>query len=61
MKTKKLNIKAAIKHPGALHAQLGIKPGTTIPLATLQKAAASKDRKLAQRARFALTLRGLRK
>jgi hypothetical protein len=50
-----LNIKKAIKKPGALRKSLGIKKGDTIP------AAAKKPGKLGQRARFAITLGKLRK
>lgn len=50
-------IKAAIKHPGALHSQLGIPQGQKIPASKLA-AAAKKGGKLGQRARFAQTLRG---
>ena len=32
-------IKGAVKHPGALHAELGIPKGQKIPSATLAKAA----------------------
>jgi hypothetical protein len=48
-------IKGAIKHPGALHKQLGVKTGDKIPKKTL-RAAAKKDGKLGRRARLALTL-----
>lgn len=53
-------IKGAIKHPGALHKQLGVPAGQKIPAAKLEKAA-SAGGKLGQRARFAETLKGLRK
>jgi len=56
-KKKKLNIKKAIKKPGALRKSLGIKKGK-IPLSKLN-AAAKKKGKLGQRARFAKTLRKL--
>jgi len=56
----KLFIKKAIKKPGALRAQLGIKEGETIPRATLE-AAAKKPGKLGKRARLAITLRKLMK
>ena len=59
-KKKKLNIKKAIKKPGALRKSLGIKKGKTIPASKLKKAAKSKG-KLGQRARFAMTLKKLRK
>lgn len=53
-------IKGAIKHPGALHKQLGVKPGEKIPAGKLA-AAAKKGGKEGQRARLALTLARLRK
>ena len=59
MKKKKLNIKKAIKKPGALRSALGIKAGKTIPKSKLD-AAAKKPGKLGQRARFAKTLSKLR-
>jgi hypothetical protein len=55
----KLNIKKAIKKPGALHAELGIPKSQKIPAATLNKAAKAKG-KLGQRARFAKTLKGFK-
>ena len=57
-KKKKLNIKKAIKKPGALRKELGVKKGKTIPASKLN-AAAKKKGKLGQRARFAQTLRKL--
>lgn len=57
---KKNFITGAIKHPGALHKELGIKQGKKIPAKTLAKAA-KKGGKLGQRARFAETLKGLNK
>ena len=56
-KKKKLNIKKAIKKPGALRNELGIKKGK-IPMSKLNAAAKEKG-KLGQRARFAKTLRKL--
>jgi hypothetical protein len=53
-------IKGAIKKPGALRKQLGIKKGETIPAATLAKAAKAPG-KLGQRARLAQTLRKMKK
>lgn len=53
-------ISGAIKHPGALHKMLGIKPGKTIPPTVLAKAAKAPG-KLGQRARFAEELKGFRK
>ena len=57
-KKKKLNIKNAIKKPGALRKSLGVKLGQKIPVKALNKAA-NAGGKLGQRARFAKTLRGL--
>ena len=57
---KKLNIKKAIKKPGALRASLGIKKVKTIHKLVLNKAAKAPG-KLGQRARFAKTLKKLRK
>ncbi len=60
MKKDKKFIQKAIKKPGSLRKSLGIKKGKTIPAAKL-KAAAKKPGKLGQRARFAVTLRKLKK
>ncbi len=60
MADKKNFIQGAIKKPGALRKSLGIKKGKTIPAKTLAKAA-KKGGKLGQRARFAETLKKLRK
>jgi hypothetical protein len=49
-------IQGAIKHPGALHKQLGVPAGKKIPAGKLA-AAASKGGKLGQRARLAQTLK----
>lgn len=49
-------IAGAIKHPGALHRQLGIKAGHKIPAKTLAKAA-KKGGVLGARARLAQKLR----
>lgn len=57
---KKNFIKSAIKHPGALHKQLGVPQGKKIPAAKLA-AAAEKGGKLGQRARFAQTLKKINK
>ena len=56
----KLDIKKAIKKPGALRAALGAKKGEPIPAAKLAKAAKAPG-KLGQRARFAEMLRGFKK
>jgi hypothetical protein len=53
-------IQGAIKKPGALREQLGVKKGETIPKAKLA-AAAKKGGKLGQRARLAITLSKMRK
>ena len=53
-------IKNAIKKPGALRKELGVKEGKTIPAKKLA-AAAKKPGKLGQRARLAKTLKGLKK
>jgi len=50
-------IAGAIKHPGALHKQLGVPQGQKIPQKKLAKAA-GKGGKLGQRARLAQTLAG---
>lgn len=60
MADKKNFIRGAIKKPGALRKSLGIKKGKTIPAKKLAKAA-KKGGKLGQRARFAETLKKLRK
>lgn len=52
-------IKGAIKHPGALHSQLGIPQGQKIPAGTL-RAAAAKGGKLGKRARLAETMKGFK-
>ena len=51
---KKLNIKKAIKKPGALRKSLGVKKGKKISKKQLDKAAKAGG-KLGQRARFAKT------
>lgn len=55
---KKNWISGAIKHPGALHKQLGIPEGKTIPAKKLN-AAAKKGGTLGRRANLAKTLKGL--
>ena len=57
---KKNWIAGAIKKPGALRSQLGVKGDKPIPAAKLA-AAAKKGGKLGQRARLAQTLKGLKK
>lgn len=53
-------IKGAIKHPGALRAQLGVKAGQNIPAKKLA-VAAKKSGVIGQRARLAQTLKKLGK
>jgi hypothetical protein len=52
-------IAGAIKHPGALHKEMHVPEGKKIPAGRLEKAAHSKNSKLAARARLAETLKGL--
>ena len=49
-------IAGAIKHPGALHKQLGVPAGKNIPAKALAKAAHAPG-KMGQRARLARTLK----
>ena len=51
-------IQKAIKHPGALHKEMGVPAGKKIPAKELD-AAAKKGGKLGQRARLAKTLKKL--
>ena len=60
MATKKNWIAGAIKKPGALRKELGVKKGEKIPAKKLA-AAAKKPGKLGQRARLAETLKGMKK
>jgi len=53
-------IAGAIKHPGALHRQLGVPVGQKIPAAKLA-AAAAKGGTLGRRARLAQTMKGFNK
>jgi hypothetical protein len=57
---KKKWIAGAIKHPGALHKQMGIAQGKKIPAAKLAKAAAAGG-VLGRRARLAQTLKKMHK
>ena len=50
-------IKGAIKHPGALHKELGVPEGKKIPEKKLEKAEHSKNPKLKKRAELAETLK----
>jgi hypothetical protein len=54
-------ISGAIKHPGALHRDLGVPQGQKIPVSRIEKAEGSGNKKLAARARLAMTLRGMHK
>lgn len=54
-------IAGAIKKPGALHKELGVKPGEKIPAKKLEKAEHSKNPKLKKRAVLAETLKHLKK
>lgn len=51
-------IAGAIKHPGALHKQLGVPQGQKIPASKLH-AAAAKGGTIGKRANLAMTLKGL--
>ena len=53
-------IQKAIKKPGALRAEMGVKKGQKIPAKKLA-AAAKKPGKVGQRARFAQLLKGFKK
>jgi hypothetical protein len=57
---KKKWIQEAIKHPGALHEELGVKKGEKIPAKKLAKAAKAPGVE-GRRARLAETLRGMHK
>lgn len=54
-------INGAIKHPGALHTELGVPQGKKIPAKKLAAAAKSSNPKEAARARFAEELKGFHK
>jgi len=53
-------IQKAIKKPGQLHKDLGVPKGKRIPESKL-RAAAKKTGKVGQRARLAITLKGMKK
>lgn len=53
-------IQGAIKHPGALHKELGVPAGEKIPAKKLAKAAKAGG-KLGRQARLAETLKGFNK
>lgn len=59
-KKEKNWIQKAIKNPGALKKQLGVKEGEKIPAKALAKAAKAEG-KLGKRARLAQTLRKMKK
>jgi hypothetical protein len=59
MRGKKNFIAEAIKKPGALRKALGAKAGKPIPAGKLE-AAAKAPGKMGQRARFAMTLKGMK-
>ena len=54
-------IAGAIKHPGALHRQLGVPAGQKIPAKKLAKAAKSKSATTRRRVALARTLGGFHK
>lgn len=60
MRKSKNWIAGAIKKPGQLHKDLGVKQGEKIPESKVE-AAAEKGGKIGQRARFAMTMKGLKK
>lgn len=53
-------IQSAIKHPGALHTELHVPQGQTIPVSKI-KTAETKGGKEGARARLAMALRGMHK
>jgi hypothetical protein len=59
MRGKRNWIAEAVKKPGALRKELGAKAGKPIPAGKLE-AAAKKPGKLGQRARLAMTLKGMK-
>lgn len=59
-KRSKKWIQGAVKRPGQLHRDLGVKQGKKIPASRL-RAAAKKKGKVGQRARFALAMRSVRR
>ena len=54
-------IQGAIKHPGALHKSLHVKPGEKIPEKKLEKAEHSKNPVEKKRANLAKTLKSFKK
>jgi len=61
MVEKKQWIKSAIKHPGALHKELGVKMGEKISESKLKKAEHSKNPTERKRADLAVTLKKMHK
>jgi hypothetical protein len=61
MKMAEKWIQKAIKKPGALHKELGVKEGKKIPEKKLEKATHSKNPTERKRAVLAKTLKGLNK
>jgi hypothetical protein len=61
MAEKKKWIAGAIKHKGALHKSLHVKPGEKIPASKLEKAEHSKNPTLRRRANLAKTLKKMHK
>lgn len=60
MATRRNWIAGAIKHPGALHRELGVPEGQPIPSKKLSSAANSANPTLRRRAVLAKTLKGMR-
>ncbi len=58
---KKKWIQGAIKHPGKLHRELGVKQGQKIPAKKLAKAEHSKNPTIRKEANLAKTLKGFHK
>ena len=54
-------IKGAIKHPGALHRELGVPEGQKIPKSKIAAATHSSNPTLRKRANLAKTLGGMKK
>lgn len=54
-------IKKAIKHPGALHRELGVPQGEKIPAKKMAKAAKSKSPKIRRQVALAKTLERMKK
>lgn len=55
---KKKWLKGAIKHPGALHRDLGVPEGEKIPPAKLEAATHSENPTIRRRANLAKTMKG---